>query len=116
MISAVVNFFIDIHIRFLKLCEKHELHLAFLLALTTGMRQSEILALRWKDVDLEQSVLYVRQTLSHDGKQIYQDTKTKSSMRTITLIDRTLGELEAQKRKYEKKRRSAGARSFKIMI
>ncbi|MEK3720049.1 site-specific integrase [Paenibacillus sp. FSL H8-0034] len=100
---------LDESVRFLKLCETYELHLAFLLALTTGMRQSEILALRWKDVDLEQGVLYVRQTLSHDGKQIYQDTKTKSSMRNITLIDRTLGDLKEQKKKYEKKRSSAGA-------
>ncbi|QGG55631.1 tyrosine-type recombinase/integrase [Paenibacillus sp. B01] len=73
------------------------------------MRQSEILALRWKDLDIENGVLYVRQTLSHDSKQIYQDTKTKSSMRTITLIDRTLEDLKEQKMKYEKKLRSAGA-------
>lgn len=100
---------LDESVRFLKLCEKHELHLAFLLALTTGMRQSEILALRWKDVDFEQGVLCVRQTLSHDGKQIIQDTKTKSSTRTIALIDRTLQDLKKQKKKYDKKRRSAGA-------
>lgn len=96
-------------VRFLKLSEKHELYLAFLLALTTGMRQSEILALRWKDIAFEAGVLHVRQTLSHDGKLIYQDTKTKSSTRTITLIDRTLQELKEQRKKYEKKRRSPGA-------
>lgn len=96
-------------VRFLKLCDKSDLHIAFLLALTTGMRQSEILAVRWRDWDTEKGVLHVRQTLSHDGKQIYQDTKTRSSTRTITLIQRTLDSLKEHRKKIDKQRKSAGS-------
>ncbi|MBW7476669.1 site-specific integrase [Paenibacillus oenotherae] len=95
--------------RFLKASEKHELYIAFELALTTGMRQSEILGLRWKDIDFDEGVLHVRQTLSHDGKKIYQDTKTKSSKRTISLVDRTLDILKDQRKKYKKLKLAAGS-------
>lgn len=96
-------------VRFLKLAEQDDLHIAFLLALTTGMRQSEILGLRFKDVDFELGVLRVRQTLSHDGKEIIQDTKTKSSARTITLIQRTLDDLKKQQKKIKKQKLAAGS-------
>lgn len=42
---------------FLKLAKTDRLYVAFLLALTTGVRQGEILGLRWKDVDLEKGIL-----------------------------------------------------------
>ncbi|SFS44911.1 tyrosine-type recombinase/integrase [Paenibacillus sp. 453mf] len=90
---------LDEAVRFLKLAEEDDLHIAFLLALTTGMRQSEILGLRWKDIDFDEGILRVRQTLSHDGKELIQDTKTKSSARTITLIARTLDDLKKQHKK-----------------
>jgi integrase len=47
---------------FLKVAEKDRYYAVFLLALTTGMRQGEILGLRWKDVDLEAGVVAVTQT------------------------------------------------------
>ena len=39
--------------QFLETVRGHELEALFVLALTTGMRQGELLGLRWKDVDLE---------------------------------------------------------------
>ena len=39
-----------------------------LLALYTGMRRGEILALRWTDVDIESGVVYVRRSLSQTAK------------------------------------------------
>lgn len=83
---------------FLKVAREHRLYPAFLLALTTGMRQSEILGLRWKDIDFENETLSVRQTLSHDGKELTVQTKTKSSTRTISLDQRVLEGLQKHKR------------------
>jgi integrase len=40
----------------------------FLVALKTGMRQGEILALRWGDVDLSESVIRVRRSVA-DGRE-----------------------------------------------
>jgi integrase len=58
---------------FLKCAKKHNsrYYIAFLLALTTGMRQGEILGLRWKDVDFENGCVRITQTLSGDGKFCY---------------------------------------------
>jgi integrase len=60
----------------------------YLLAITTGMRQGEILGLRWSDVDLTQGMLRVRGTLGpgeHGGLALGQ-TKTQSSRRTLALV------------------------------
>ncbi|NDK00945.1 tyrosine recombinase XerC [Bacillus subtilis] len=57
--------------------ENNRYHLAYAIAIICGMRQGEILGLTWKDVDLEENLLFVEQTLSHDGKEILEDTKTK---------------------------------------
>ena len=55
------------------------------MAIVTGMWQSELLGLRWKDVDLEKGHLTISQTLSHDGNTFLLGGKTKSSLRKILL-------------------------------
>jgi integrase len=72
-------------------------YIVFQLALSTGMRQGEILGLRWKDVDFEKRLIYIRQTLSHDGKTFNKGAKTKSSMRTINLSSSTIKVLKERK-------------------
>ncbi|WP_339321801.1 site-specific integrase [Paenibacillus sp. FSL W8-0194] len=83
---------------FLHAARDNRLYIAFLLALNTGMRQSEILGLTWKDVDLENGTLTVRQTLSHDGKELSPQTKTKASTRSISLNNKLIAELKKHKR------------------
>ncbi len=39
----------------------------YVLAVTTGMRQGELLCLKWEDVDLENGLIWVRRTLTRDG-------------------------------------------------
>src|SRR5262249_44933724 len=57
-----------------------------MLALSTGMRQGELLALRWRHLDLERGVLQVRATLKMIfGTLVIQETKTKRSRRRIAL-------------------------------
>jgi integrase len=65
-------------------------YMAFHLALLTGMRQGEILGLRWIDIDFENHVLFVRQTLSHDGKEFIPGAKTSSGVRSIALDQDTI--------------------------
>lgn len=94
--------------RFLDKTHESKLYIAFLLALTTGMRQSEILGLRWKDINWEEGALNVRQTLSHDGKKLIKETKTKSSSRTISLTEKAINELKLHKKKMLKEKFSMG--------
>lgn len=43
-------------------------YIGFLIALLTGMRQGEILGLRWKDVDMDNQTIYIRQTLTQEAE------------------------------------------------
>lgn len=65
----------------------------FLLGLTSGLRRSEILGLRWKDIDFEKSFLRVNQTaVRAKGKGIaYKDeTKTAESAAPVPISPFTL--------------------------
>jgi len=60
----------------------------YVLAVSTGMRQGELLALKWKDVDLENARLSVRRTITKSGgRLLLGEPKTKNSRRTIHLTD-----------------------------
>lgn len=89
---------------FLKTAREHREYIAFLLALGTGMRQGEILGLRWKDIDMKEGVISVVQTLSHDGKELTPGAKTKSGNRTITIDSELLKELRKQKGRVSEER------------
>ena len=66
--------------------EGHRLLTLVTAALTTGLRQGELLALRWKDVDFEHSALHVDATLQRvAGKLVRLDPKTARSTRTVPL-------------------------------
>jgi integrase len=62
------------------------LYVPVLVAVTTGMRRGELLALRWSDVDLKAASLTVNQSLERiKGKFEFKSPKTKTSRRTISL-------------------------------
>src|SRR5215204_2298970 len=42
----------------------------YVLALNTGLRQGELLALKWEDVELEDAVLRIRRTLTRTGGKV----------------------------------------------
>ncbi len=58
----------------------------FVLAITTGLRQGELLALKSDDLDLDEGVVRVRRTLSLDGRKIvFASPKTAKGKRSIGL-------------------------------
>jgi integrase len=61
------------------------------LAVHTGMRQGELLALKWSDIDLDAATASVRGTLTKSGTALLTgDTKTGKSRRTISLTDESV--------------------------
>ncbi|HLM78157.1 MAG TPA: site-specific integrase [Rubrobacteraceae bacterium] len=64
-----------------------KLEALYMLAITTGMRQGELLGLKWEDVDLEAGTLQVRRTLStRVGRGFsFSPPKTAKGRRSIKL-------------------------------
>jgi integrase len=79
--------------RLLEAARGDRLEALYVLALNSGMRQCELLALKWDDVDLERGLLRVGRTLTHsDNGFVLGEPKTKKSRRTIRL---TAGAMQA---------------------
>ncbi len=79
------------------------LYAAVLLASCYGLRRSECLGLRWKDVDFENSQIHVCNTVvkGKGGQSLEcEQTKTSKSNRLITLIPVTVPYLKGLKRQH----------------
>ncbi|UTI66283.1 site-specific integrase [Paraconexibacter antarcticus] len=63
----------------------------YLTAITTGLRQGELVALRWRDVDWSAGVIRVRVSYSRGE---WGTPKSRRSSRAVPIIDRTAAELE----------------------
>lgn len=77
--------------RFLEAAMRTRYYAMFYLDLFTGMRRSELLALRWSDVDLILCQVSVSRSLHQlrDGSLIYRQPKTARGRRTIALSPST---------------------------
>jgi integrase len=72
---------------FLEVAKGSPYYALFYTALFTGMRRSELLALRWQDIDFIFSQIYVNRSLHHlkDGSYVFTEPKSARSRRTIAL-------------------------------
>lgn len=73
--------------RFLAVAEADRLAALWDLAITTGLRHGELLALRWSDYDPATGALSVQRQLSDDG--VPEAPKTPSAYRVVTVPPRT---------------------------
>jgi integrase len=82
----------------------------YVVAITTGMRQGELLGLRWHDVDLEAGVLHVRRTLGSikGGVAVYKEPKGGRG-RNIALSERSLEALRRHRVTQNGERLSLGS-------
>ncbi|MFY9936157.1 MAG: tyrosine-type recombinase/integrase [Silvibacterium sp.] len=72
--------------QFIAAISEHQYEALFALALTTGIRPSEYLALTWTDFDLERGTVSVSKTLElRIGAWCFEDTKRERSRRMIKL-------------------------------
>ena len=89
----------DEAIQFLEAAMGDRFYALFLLAITTGMRPEEYLALRWSDIDFKRRVLYVRRVLIsvRGGGFVFDKPKTANSERQIEFRETALNALKAHK-------------------
>lgn len=84
--------------QFLDVARGHRLYAAFLLDLGTDLRRSELLALRWQNVDLEAGTLRVMKGIGQvKGNLLYQPPKNETSWRTVPMPRAVLPELKRWK-------------------
>jgi integrase len=92
--------------------EGDRLEALYVLALTTGMRRGEMLALRWTDVDLhaKSPAVHVRATLRYQNSDTYffDPPKTDKSRRRIGLSSTALEALRAHRTRQLEDRLAAG--------
>lgn len=91
---------------FLSNISNSEHHALFKLAFATGMRRSELLGLRWSDIDFKKSTISISQTALKIGSTavISNTTKTTSSKRIIAIDTDTIQELMKHKIAIDKRR------------
>jgi integrase len=71
---------------FLRSVKGHRLAPLFTVAMATGLRQSELLALQWADVGFEAGTIRVERSLQRYGRTYHLDgVKTERSRRTIAI-------------------------------
>lgn len=93
--------------KFLTSSKEDPLFIVYHIALMTGMRQGEILGVRWADVDFKKSLIMIRQTRKITG-ELKAGAKSKSGLRVVEIGKETIELLIDHKKVQEKEKALAG--------
>lgn len=81
----------------------------YFIAMSTGMRQGELLALRWQNIDLARGSAQIRATLQRTSEGfVFAETKTARSRRQVFLSPLAVNTLKAHRLRQIEERLSAG--------
>lgn len=88
--------------QFIQLLDKEEnkqMALLLKLAVTSGARRGELLALQWNDVDFTNNTIHIRHSISYTKAEGYvlRKPKTEKSIRTISINPKIMNELNKHK-------------------
>lgn len=89
----------------------HPLEALFVLAVSTGMRRGELLAVKWQDIDFSTGTLHVRRIFTRSKGNRYSEAepKTEKSRRSIVLPALVVDLLLQHRSKQAKAKMEAGA-------
>lgn len=93
---------------FLAVAAEDRLGAMFDLALNTGLRRGELVALRWEDIDLERHVLAVRRNRTTVGYAVEEGTPKSHRARTVDLDEHTVAALRAHRKRQLEERLAWG--------
>ncbi|MDQ2903280.1 MAG: site-specific integrase, partial [Chloroflexota bacterium] len=96
--------------QFLDASRDDPLEALYVLALTAGMREGELLALQWKDLDWTYGTVQVRRTIARLPRKgfVVSEPKTAKSKRSIALAPMTLEALKRHRLHQHEQRLAAG--------
>ena len=112
-VKREMQFFTPDEVRiFLKHASVSRFEMLYYLAIKTGIRQSELLGLKWIDVNYDQSSLYVRRQLRflRKGGFTFDEPKSKRSVQAVPIGRQTKGKLHAHQEKLNHLSDLAGAK------
>jgi len=96
----------DIHL-FLELARESEFYALFYTYLFTGCRRSELLAIRWLNVDLLGCQLSITRSMQYEhGVKTFKEPKTKKSRRLIDLSPSNVAVLQEHREAQNKQRQA----------
>jgi integrase len=105
---------------FLDAVQGDRLEALYILDLTTGMRQGELLGLRWQDVDLDSGMLRITSTLyrRQGGEYLFTAPRTRESDRAIALAPMAVEALRAHRARQAQERLAAadGWQNFDLVF
>lgn len=95
--------------KLLKAAQESNYFAAYYLALNTGIRRGELLALRWRDIDLNEGAVKICQGLVRTkGGLKFHEPKTRFSKRTIGIGPAVIQVLKTHKKQQSEHRLSVG--------
>ena len=96
--------------RLMAVAKEDRLYALYVLALMTGLRQAELLGLRWSDVDLDAATLTVRQqAIRTSSGWGFTEPKTARGRRLVTLPALAVAALREHRREQARERLAMGA-------
>lgn len=112
--SKILPFSLDEQKIFIKAIKGHELEMLFITALNTGMRQGELFALTWNDINFNEGYIDVNKTVKYisnvsregrsKGDMIVTTPKTAKSLRKVKMPIFLIDKLKQYKVKQNKHR------------
>jgi integrase len=90
----------------------HRIWFMILLALTTGARRGELLALQWSDVDVGKRLLHIHRSMSYVNGIgfVENEPKTASGARQVRLTQIVIDSISEHQAHVDRMRKAAGAR------
>jgi integrase len=99
-------------VKFLNTAKESKRYIIFLVALETGMRPEEYLALKWKDIDFTNQMLSVKRAIvwrRKGGGYDFTEPKTNKSRRSIPISKSVIIELKNHRRKQLEEKMKLGS-------
>ena len=95
--------------RLLAVAHGDRLEALYVLAITAGLREGELLGLRWDDIDLERRLLQVRRQLTRTRVGLSFSTPKRGKARVVKLTATAVAALEGHKIAQDEERTRLGA-------
>jgi integrase len=95
--------------RLLENVREDRLRALYVLAITAGLREGELLGLRWEDVNLERKLLQVRRQLTRTRDGLSFTAPKRGKARVVRLTDMATAALEAHREAQNEERARAGS-------